>query len=54
MRRGGWTVNSWGGDHPDGPDPSRASLIAGLVLLALAAAAVLVVSVLYVAGLVQV
>ncbi len=43
----------WGGDHPDGPEPSRASAAAGLVLLAVVIGLGVAVWVLMAAGLVQ-
>lgn len=35
-------VSSWGGDHPDGPEPSRLEMLLGLVLLAVVLGAAVV------------
>jgi hypothetical protein len=45
-------MTSWGGDHPDGPEPSRESQWLGLVLAGMFGVAALVCWVLLVAGLV--
>lgn len=42
---------TWGGDHPDGPEPSHAETIAGLILLGVvigAAAVVWIISVVWI------